>query len=96
MTGARGQASIELVGAGALVVVVALALAQLVLVWRAADRAHGLADQVAVAIAEGRRPPASLAGGQVAVSHGVVRVTVPVALVIGPGGFSVSATARPG
>lgn len=96
MSGDRGQASVELVGGGALIVVAALALAQLVLVWRAADRAHGLAGQVAVAIAEGRRPPATIDGGRITVHGGVVRVTVPVALVIGTGGFSVSATARPG
>jgi hypothetical protein len=96
VSGDRGQASVELVGAGALMIGVALALAQLVLVWRAADRAHGLADQVAVVIAEGRRAPATIAGGRVTVSGGVVRVTVPVALVLGAGAFSVSATAHPG
>ncbi len=96
MSRERGQASIELVGAGALIVVAALALAQLVLVWRAADRAHRLADQVAVAVAEGRPAPASIAGGHVRVSGGVVRVSVPVTVVIGAGTFSVSATAHPG
>jgi len=72
---------------------VVLALAQLVLVWQAADRAHRLADQLAVAVAEGRRPPVRVEGALVRVEAHRVRVTVPVTIVVGGGSFGVSAAA---
>lgn len=92
----RGQASVELVGAALLICLVALGLAQLVLVWQAADRAHRMADQAAVAVAEGRRPPAGLGSARLRVESHRLRVTVPVPVVIGVGSFTVSATATVG
>ena len=75
----RGQASIELVFAAGLAAVLAVGLLPLFQVWQARTRAERIADQAAVLVAEGRPLPDDVTrGARVRVSHGTVRVTVPV------------------
>jgi hypothetical protein len=60
MMGQRGQASVELAAAAPLVLLAAVALAQLVVAVSAADRAHRIAGAAAALTAEGRPLPAEL------------------------------------
>jgi Flp pilus assembly protein TadG len=90
---ARGQAAIEMVFAGCLAGLVALAVVPLFQVWQARTHAERIADQAAVLVAEGRPLSARVKdGAEVSVDGGMISVAVPVELL--GHGFRVTAEAR--
>lgn len=90
----RGQSTIEMAGAGLVVVVGALVAVQLLLVVGAQLRASRLADQAAVRLAEKRPLPAALTGNaRISRAGRRVIVTVPVPSLLGETSFTVTDTA---
>ena len=75
----RAQASVEVAAAAPLVLLTVLALAQVVVALRAADRAERIAGTAAALRAQGRPAPDSLrAEAALAVSDGRIRATVAI------------------
>jgi hypothetical protein len=80
----RGQAAIELVVFAAVAAAAALCLHGLLMLSAARDRAQRIADQAAVVVAEGGRPPRALRReAEIHVDGRALVVTVPVALAPG-------------
>jgi hypothetical protein len=91
----RGQASVETVAAGMLLVLCALGVVQLVLVFSAAQQAGRIADQASVLAAEGRPVPSRLTDqATVVVDDDSVSVTVDVPALPGLPTIGLTRTAR--
>jgi hypothetical protein len=77
----RGQATIELVVFAALAAMVAVGIQAVLVAWAAQGRAQGIADQVAVVVAEGRPvPPGLRHDATIRVKGHALVVSVPVRL----------------
>lgn len=91
----RGQASVETVAAAMLLILCALGVAQLVLIFSAAQQAGRLADQASVLVAEGRPLPDRLTGhAEVVVREHTVSVTVDVPALPGLPAIGLTRTAQ--
>ena len=94
----RGQASVEIVACCVVLVLAAIAIAQLLAIASTRVEAERIADQAAVLAAEGRPIPQALrdrASIELRGDRVVVRVPLPLALPGGPSAEVVTTTIRP-
>jgi hypothetical protein len=94
----RGQASVEIVACCLVLVLAAIAIAQVLAIARTRVEAERIADQAAVLAAAGRPIPQALRDRASIELHGdrvVVRVPLPLTLPSGPSAEVVTTTIRP-